>query len=130
MYGRIVLSVSLALVCLAGAAGIGMYAYNLGLTQGLASNAKLDVPTTGVAPMPYYGMPFFYRPFGFGWGFDLLGCLVPLFFFFALFSVMRMVFWRARWGGMHHRRWEGGVPPMAEEWHKKMHEQQSSTQKV
>ncbi len=28
---------------------------------------------------------------------------------FVFFGVMRMVFWRARWGGMHHRKWEGAA---------------------
>ena len=126
MFGRIALGFLLVFVLIAGVAGIGGYAYNMGLTQGLASGAKLEVaPTQGVAPVPFYGYgaPFMHRSFGGGWGF--LSCLVPLFVFFVFFSVMRMVFWRARWGGMHgmhHRKWEGGVPPMAEEWHKKMHE--------
>jgi hypothetical protein len=43
---------------------------------------------------------------------------------------MRMVFWRARWGGMHHRHWDKeAIPAMVEEWHRKMHEQQPA-QKV
>ncbi len=121
MNGRFIFGLMLALVIVAGAVGIGVYAYNMGVAQGMSTTGKLDVPPSNVAPVPYYG-PFFYRPFGFGWG--LLSCLFPLFILFIFFSVMRMVFWRARWGGMH-RRWDGGVPPMAEEWHRKMHEQQS-----
>ncbi len=128
MNGRIVFGVLLALLLMAGALGVGAYAYNLGVTQGMAESGKLVVPATGVVPYPY-----FYGPFGaypFGWGLGLLSCLIPLFIFAVFFGVMRLVFWRTHWGGMHHRKWEGGVPPMAEEWHRKMHEQQQTTQKV
>jgi len=132
MNGRIVFSVLLVLVIVVGAVGIGMYAYNVGIAQGMATTGKADVPpSAAVTPFQYYGMPYLYRPFGmhgFG-GFGFLSCLFPLFIFFVFFGVMRMVFWRARWGGMHHRHWEGGVPPMAEEWHRKMHEQQGQAKK-
>ena len=121
MNGRIVFTVFVVLIVVAGVLGIAGYAYNIGLTQGMATNIKFEVPATGAVPYPYYYRPFGMHAFG---GFGFLSCLVPLFVFFVFFSVMRMVFWRARWGGMHHRKWEGGVPPMAEEWHRKMHEQQ------
>jgi hypothetical protein len=122
MYVRIVLSILLALVCLAGAIGIGAYAYNLGIAQGMAVSGKVDVPATGVVPAPYFYRPFGFHPFG---GFGFLSCLFPLFIIFVLFGVMRMVFWRARWGGMRHRHWDKeAIPPMVEEWHRKMHEQQ------
>jgi len=131
MYGRIVLGILLVVVLIVGIVGVGGYAYNLGVAQGLANTGKLDVPpTTAVAPFQYFGMPYFYRPFGFG--FSFLGCLIPLFFFFVFFGLLRAFVWGPRWGwrGMHHRHWEGDVPPMAEEWHKKMHEQQQQpTQK-
>jgi hypothetical protein len=126
MNGRIVFTVFVVLVVVAAVLGIAGYAYNLGLTQGMATNVKLEVPSTGAMPYPY-----FYRSFGmhgFG-GFGFLSCLVPLFFFFILFGVMRMVFWRARWGGMHRRHWDKEtIPPMVAEWHRKMHEQQSQPQ--
>ncbi len=125
MNGRIVFTVLIVLVIVAGVLGIAGYAYNIGLTQGMASTGKLEVPATGAVPYPYFYRPFGFHPFG--WSF--LSCLLPLFIFFVLFGVMRMVFWRVRWGGMHHRKWEGGVPPMAEEWHRKMHEQQQAAQK-
>lgn len=128
MNGRFVFGLLLTLLIVAGVIGVGAYAYNLGIAQGIADSGKLVAPATGVAPYPYFYRPFGFHPFG--WGFGFLSCLIPLFIFFVFFSVMRMVFWRARWGGMHHRKWEGGVPPMAEEWHRKMHEQQQPPQKV
>jgi hypothetical protein len=117
MYGRIVLSVLLALVVVALLAGIGFYAYNVGIAQGMVDSGKLAAPTTGMPPSPYYGGRFFYHPFGFGF----LGCLMPLLAFFLVFALLRGIFWRAHWGG-HHRHWEKGYPPMLDEWHRKMHE--------
>jgi hypothetical protein len=123
MNGRIVFGILFALLLVASVLGASAYAYNIGVAQGLADSGKLVAPATGVAPHPYFYGRWGFHPFGF------LSCLVPLFAIFILFSVIRMVFWRGHWGGMHHRKWEGGVPPMAEEWHRKMHEQQQAAQK-
>ena len=125
MNGRVVFGILLAIVLIVGAVALGYSAYSMGVSQGLAESGKL--PTTGVAPVPYpfYGA-FFYRPFGFGFG--ILGCLFPLFFFLLLFSLIRLVIWGPRWGWRHHRHWDRGerdVPPMVEEWHRKMHAPQA-----
>ncbi len=124
MYGRIILGVLLALVLIAGVVGIGAYVYNAGVAQGLVESGKVVAPATGVAPYPFYGGPFFYRPFGFGFG--LLGCLFPLLFFFLLFGLLRGLWWRGHWGrGGPYGRWENGVPPRFDEWHRKLHESPS-----
>ena len=129
MNGRIILIGLLVLALLAGAVGVGVYAYNAGVAQGLVQSGKLVAPEGGVAPYPYYGGPFFFhQPFGFGFGF--LGCLFPLLFFFLIFGLLRGIFWRGPWGwrhgwgGGHHGPWgKGGVPPMFEEWHRQAHGQ-------
>ena len=124
MNGKFVFGMLLMLFIVAGVIGVGTYAYNLGIAQGMLTSGKLDTPAAGTMPYPYY-RPFGYHPFG-----GLLSCLVPLFVLCVLFSVMRMVFWRGRWGGMHRRHWDKEtIPPMVEEWHRKMHEQQPA-QKV
>lgn len=124
MNGRFVLGVLLALVLIAGAIGVGVYAYNAGVAQGMIASGKIVVPSTDVVPAPYTGGHFFYRPYGFH-AFGLLGCLVPLLFFFLFFGLIRAFVWRGHWGwgGMHHRHWDKEtIPPMVEEWHRKMHE--------
>jgi len=118
MYGRIVLSVLIAVLLIAGAIGIGAYAYNFGVAQGMADSGKIVAPVAGAVPFPYFYGPWGFHPFGFGF----LGCLFPLLFFFLLFGMLRALIWGGRWG-RHHRHWDDGtVPPMVEEWHRKMHE--------
>lgn len=129
MTRRIVLGILIALVLVAGAVTVGIYAYQFGMMQGLAQNGQLPVIVSeleaGARVYPYHygwGEPFFHRPFGF------LGCfgfLLPLLFFFLLFGLVR----RMLWGGWGHRGWghhgwrgEGGPPPF-EEWHKRAHGQ-------
>jgi hypothetical protein len=119
MNGRIVLRVLFALVVLAVVAGVGFYAYNIGVAQGMAGDAGIAAP--GVAPHLYYGRPFFFGPFGFGFA----GCLFPLFFIFLALLLLRGLFWHGRWSHGYHGRWEQSVPPMFEEWHRKAHEAQS-----
>lgn len=130
MNGRIILIGLLVLALIAGAAGVGVYAYNAGVAQGLVQSGKVSVVEGGPGPYPYYGGPFFFhQPFGFGFGF--LGCLFPLLFFFLIFGLLRGIFWRGPWGwkrgwgGQHeHGPWDkGGVPPMFEEWHRQAHGQ-------
>jgi hypothetical protein len=119
MSGRIFLCVTLAFVLVAAAAGLGYYAYSVGVAQGMLDSGKITLPATGVAPMPYRAGPFFH-PFGFGFG----TCLMPLLFFFIVFIMLRAIFFPRHWHG-HWRHWERGYPPMFEEWHTKMHETKS-----
>lgn len=112
-----------ALVLIAAVAGIAFFAFQAGVARGSPITIKSPSGETVPAPYPYYGYGMsFYRPhFGFGYGF---GCLGPLLAFFLLFAAFRFLFWGPRWG--HHRghwgrRWEGGAPPMFEEWHKRAH---------
>ncbi len=121
MNGRWVFGVLLVVLLIVGVVGLGVYAYNVGIAQGLAQSGKLPTPETGVAPSPYYG-PFFFRPWGFGFGF--LRCLIPLFFFFLFFALLRGFFWGGRWG-FRHGWTENGVPQRFEEWHRKAHETQT-----
>lgn len=121
-----------ALVLIVVIAAIGFFAFRAGVAQG--SPITIEAPSGETAPMPYpyygWGMPF-HRPFGFGFGF--FGFLVLLFLFFVALRALRFLFWGPRWGWGHpmgHHgghgpwgRWENGVPPMFEEWHKRAHGQ-------
>lgn len=122
---RIIWRVLAALVLIAAILGIGLYAYNLGITQGLAQKV---LPSEGVpvqVPYPHFGHPFF------GFGFGLLGCLVPLFLLFLVLGSLRVFFWHGPmgWGHMHRRNWDWrngdgkGVPPFFAEWHHRAHMQ-------
>ena len=119
---RILWRVLAALALVAAIIGIGVYAYNLGMTQGLAQ--KITVPAGAAVPLSYMR---FGHPFGFGFG--LLGCLVPLFLLCLVFGSLRALFWHGPLGmrAMHHRNWgwrDGngkGVPPFFAEWHRRAH---------
>ncbi len=79
------------IVTLVIAAIVGVFAYQLGVSQGLATTG------TAVAPALYYH-PFFFGGFGF---------LFPLLFLFLIFALIRGAFWG--WGGRHHGGgWGGG----------------------
>ncbi len=123
MMGRGWFAGLVALLMLAGLVLAGVYVYNLGVGEGLARGAAVEVPEGSALPAPYYGPYFYPRPFGFG----LVGCLVPLLFFFFAFALLRGLFWRGRWGwgGPYGRGgWKGhkGMPPFFEEWHRRAHE--------
>ena len=127
MNRRIVFGVLLALVLIAGAVTLGVYAYNLGVAQGLAESARLSdlPPGAEVRPYPYYGGPFwFHRPFGFGF----FGCFGPLLFIFLIFLLFRGLWWGGRWGygpGWKRGHRDQGVPPVFEEWHRRAHGQET-----
>jgi hypothetical protein len=135
MNGKIGLRIVSALVLIAAIAGIGYFAFRAGVAQGSPITLEAPAGDANVAPMPYphygYGMPF-HRPFGFGFG--CFGILIPLFLFLLAMKAFRLMVWGPRWGhmpgrGPWGRHWEGGVPPMFEEWHKKAHGEQSEEKK-
>jgi len=75
---------------------VGVFAYQLGLSQGLATT----IPA-GAAPVAYYGYPHW------GFGFGFLGLLFPLFFLFLIFGLLRAAMWGGR-GGYGGRGWGNG----------------------
>ncbi len=68
---------------------IGLVGYQIGVSQAIATQLP-----AGAAPVAYYGYPYHF-------GFGFLGFLIPLFFLFLFFGLMRMAF-----GG--GRGWKGG----------------------
>jgi len=125
---KIALRIVSALVLIAAIAGIGFFAFRAGVAQG--SPVTIQAPSgdanAAPAPYPYYGYGMrLHHPFGFGLG--CFGLLIPLFLFFLAMKAFRFLFWGPRWGWGHHRHgpwgrhWEGGVPPMFNEWHKRAH---------
>jgi hypothetical protein len=130
---RWAVSVLVALLLVGGALAAGYYAYQSGYARGVLENATFVVPEAapeGAVPFFYYGRPFMHP--GFGWGpggmvgpfiGGFIQCLIPLFFLFLFFGLLRMLFWRGRWGhgwgGPGH--WPGGLPPHFEEWHRRAH---------
>jgi hypothetical protein len=131
MNDKIGLRILAALILVAAIAGIGFFAFRAGVAQGspITIEAPSGNPSTAPAPYPYYGYGYgmrFHHPFGFGFG--CLGPLLVLFLLFVALRSFRFLFWGPRWGWGHHHhgpwgmRWENGVPPMFEEWHKKAHE--------
>ena len=134
MNEKIGLRIVSALVLIAVLAGIAFFAFQAGVAKG--SPITIEAPSGESVPAPYlhdgygYGMRF-HHPFGFGFG-----CFGPLLAFFLLilaFKSFRMMMWGSRGGHHMHgpwgRHWEGGVPPMFEEWHKKMHGEQPEEKK-
>jgi hypothetical protein len=129
----ITLRIVSALVLVAVLAGIAFFAYQAGVAQGSPVTIEAPSGETVPAPYPYYGYGLrYHHPFM--WGF---GCLIPLIGVFLLvlaLKAFRFAVWGPRWEGWGHRghwsrHWEGGIPPMFEEWHKRSHGEQSEEKK-
>ena len=85
MAGRIFLRVLFALVLLASVGGLGVYVYNSGVAQGMLASGQAAAPA-GSAQVAPYAAPYFYRPWGFGWGF--FGWVIPALIGFFIVSVL------------------------------------------
>ena len=115
----------------------GFMAYKAGVAQGIAQAPEVaaaiekSAENGQVAPVPpmMYGYGY---PHGYGFGyphhfFNPFGAICSsIFFFFLFFGFMKMIFFRRmRHGWGHHgpwkKGWEGGMPPMFDEWHKRAH---------
>ena len=93
------------------ALAVGLVAYQMGLSQGLATTLP-----AGAAPAAYY-----YPHWGYGFGF--FGFLLPLFFLFLFFGAMRAAF-----GGGHGgygRGWGNGRERI-EQIHRELHGEKPS----
>ena len=115
-------------------AGAGAFGYKAGMARGIEQapavaaaieNAAENGQVAPISPMMYgYGYP---HPYGYGHphGFNPFGAICFSFLFlFLFFGAMKMLFFRRmRHGWGHHgpwrKDWEGGVPPMFDEWHKR-----------
>ena len=79
---------------------IGLVGYQIGVSQAIATQLP-----AGAAPVAYYGYPYHF-------GFGFLGFLIPLFFLFLFFGLMRMAFGGGRNRGSHYwgaRGWADGA---------------------
>jgi hypothetical protein len=125
MNDKIGLRIVSALVLIAAIAGIAFFAFRAGVANGSPVTIEAPEGQTVPAPYPFYGYGYGMRhPHPFGFGLGCFGILIPLFLFFLALKAFRFAFWGPRWGGHHGhwgRRWENGVPPMFDEWHKKAH---------
>lgn len=128
MNDRVGFRIIAGLVLVAAIAGIAFFAFRAGVTQGSPITVEAPSGETVPAPYPYYGYGYgmrFHHPFGFGFG--CFGPLLVLLLLFLALRSFRFLFWGPRWGWGHHHhspwgmRWENGVPPMFDEWHKRAH---------
>jgi hypothetical protein len=119
MSRNVVVAILLVLLVVGGAIGVGGYAYNIGVAQGMAGGGKVVAPVPGAVPY-VYGAPWMFHR---GWGFGLgpLACVFPLLFFVLIFALVRSAFWHGHGWRRGYRRWEDGAPPMFEEWHRQAH---------
>jgi hypothetical protein len=112
MGNRTVFWVAIGLLLIGTVAGVGYWAYNVGLAHGLANAHAV----TGGAPVvvgPRWGFGFGFFPF------------FPVFFFILLWVILlRGLFWRGSgWGRACGYRIGRDVPPQFEEWHRRAHGQ-------
>ena len=104
---------------------VGVAAYNLGVSHGLALNGQLVAGGTSGTP-PVVAYPYgWYRPWGFGFG-----LFFPFMFFFVFVAfwslVARSLFWRGLWRRHWHETGYRDVPPAFDEWHRRAHERMTA----
>ncbi|HSS75383.1 MAG TPA: hypothetical protein VLV54_01430 [Thermoanaerobaculia bacterium] len=101
---------SVLVVALLLAVGVGVGAYQAGVAHGIEQSGKIIVPPPGPYPYPY---PYPYYGWHGPWHFGFFG---PLVFFAFWFLILRGLFWRrAGYGG------GCGYRGRFEEWHRQAH---------
>jgi hypothetical protein len=91
------------LLALVVSIGVGMMAYNAGMSHGLALN-----PNSAAAALAW--RPWFH-PFGF---------VFPFFFLFFWVFVAKALFWGGRW--RHHGPTSGAWSDRLDQWHRDAHD--------
>lgn len=131
--GNTMFRVILIVVLMGTIIALGAFAFRSGMNYGLAQSVDGSAVQEGTIVHPMAG----YYPFHF-MGFGLLHILGGLFFFFIVMGLLRMILFPFRgfahtgfrshhWKPGIDRCWDGNtVPPMVEEWHRRMHEEPSN----
>ena len=136
MSRSIVFKIIMGLILVGALLGAGLIGYQMGLTQGIATNLPADANGwQGFMPGAHwfgYNMHFG-RPFGM---FSPFGCLVPFGLLLLGLLALRGLFgWGRHWhhGPWNHGPWNHGpwgegspgpdLPPHFAEWHRRAHEQ-------
>jgi hypothetical protein len=152
MNNKVWFKILLSVILVVALVSAGVWLFNMGVARGAAANGEL--PTVGgQTVLPYAGMMGGYRQgfegngrqgmmeYGYGMHpffspFRFLGGLIFFFFILALFRVIFFGGWAGRGHyhgfhrcGMGHYANEDGIPPMVEEWHKKMHDKETPPEK-
>jgi hypothetical protein len=97
---------------------VGVGAYNLGVSHGVAVNPQIAAGTTPGGP------PVVVYPYGYGWHRPFgVGFLFPLLFFGFWFLAARALFWRGGWRGYGPGCGGYGAPSGLEHWHRRVHDQ-------
>ncbi|MBA2720005.1 MAG: hypothetical protein H0U52_12330 [Chloroflexi bacterium] len=111
MNGQSFARILLVLVLVGGAIGIGVSAYNAGVSAGVSSGL-VEAGQVVVTPGGYPGAP--YVGYGYGWGsghgFSFFGFIGGLFVLLLLFGLIRAAFGGSRrgWGPGGHGGWGPG----------------------
>jgi hypothetical protein len=115
----------LVLLAVLAAVGIGVGAYNLGVSEGVSR--ELVRSGDNVEVVRVVGRGWGYGP---GFGFFPFGLILFPLLVFGIFLLARGVLWRGRWGGPWYGPrnggpgpWGPGGPTAFDEWHRRQHEQ-------
>jgi hypothetical protein len=105
MNGRSIARILLVVILVGAAIGLGVGAYNAGVSAGLAQSGNVVV-TPGAYPVaPYVGYGW---GWGFGPGFGFFGFIGGLLFLFIFIGIVRAAFGGMRGGwGPRHGPWTG-----------------------
>ncbi len=128
MSGKIFFGLLAVLLALAAIAGIGYFAFNAGVSQGLVAQAPAGQGSAVNPAYPRYGWPLWWPGFPF-FGFGFLGVILGIFLLIFVLRAVSFALWGPHWGyGRHiHGGWphdwehESGVPHMFREWHDRAH---------
>jgi len=99
MFGRGFFGVLAVIVMVAVLAGIGITAYNAGVSEGVAEAARAAQAagdTPAVVFPPYAGLHYGH---GWGGGFGFFGIIFWILGFFLIVGLLRAAFGWGRWGG-------------------------------